>query len=215
MAPAVSGQVVSVGVTFHARRCTRCGGLRGVAQGGQRGDRWPILCVIESTKAVSELYAPVSGNEVNDAVLASPGLVNDDPYAQGWMLHIEMSNASELDGLLTQAATWQLGLSARRCPGRRFAVSRSGGFLFLARQATIPPLGGALESIGGVNNRHEVQGQLLVMCGERRRCPLGLHNGAFGGIEQCLGGAHCLLVRGIEGQGLRFGRTGHCFRKCP
>jgi len=59
--------------------------------------------VIESTKAVSELFAPVSGKiaKINDAVVGNPGSVNDDPYA-AWLIEIEPSGA-EFDGLLDQA----------------------------------------------------------------------------------------------------------------
>ncbi len=58
---------------------------------------------IESVKAVSELFAPVSGEitEANDALADSPELVNDDPYGDGWMVKVRLSDAAELDGLLS------------------------------------------------------------------------------------------------------------------
>jgi glycine cleavage system H protein len=58
--------------------------------------------VVESVKAASEIYAPVSGTvvEVNAALSNEPGLVNNDPENAGWMFKIEVSDASELDGLL-------------------------------------------------------------------------------------------------------------------
>jgi glycine cleavage system H protein len=58
--------------------------------------------VVESIKAVSDMYAPVSGEvtAVNEALFDAPELVNDDPYGDGWMLEIEMSDESELDDLL-------------------------------------------------------------------------------------------------------------------
>lgn len=58
--------------------------------------------VIESTKAVSDLYSPVTGTviEVNDSLLDSPELINEDPYDEGWILRIELSDPSELDQLL-------------------------------------------------------------------------------------------------------------------
>ena len=60
---------------------------------------------IESVKAVSELYAPVSGEvvEVNAELPKKPELVNTDPYGQGWMLVIKMSNAKDVDGLMSAA----------------------------------------------------------------------------------------------------------------
>jgi glycine cleavage system H protein len=57
---------------------------------------------LESTKSVSEMYAPVSGTivTVNEALTDNPQLINDDPYGEGWLCEIEMSDPSELDGLM-------------------------------------------------------------------------------------------------------------------
>lgn len=62
--------------------------------------------VVESTKAVSELYAPVSGKvlEVNGPLVEAPEKLNGDPYGQGWMIVIEPSNPGELGELLDVAA---------------------------------------------------------------------------------------------------------------
>jgi glycine cleavage system H protein len=59
--------------------------------------------VIESIKAVSDLYAPVSGTvvAVNDDLVDAPELVNEDPYGDGWMVDVEIDDESELDGLLS------------------------------------------------------------------------------------------------------------------
>ena len=59
--------------------------------------------VVESVKAVSDLFAPVSGDvvEVNGELPNAPQLVNEDPYGRGWMLVVAPSNAAELDQLLT------------------------------------------------------------------------------------------------------------------
>jgi glycine cleavage system H protein len=61
---------------------------------------------VESTKSVSDIYAPASGTivEVNDALGAQPELVNSDPYGQGWLCIIATSAPDELDGLLDAAA---------------------------------------------------------------------------------------------------------------
>jgi glycine cleavage system H protein len=58
--------------------------------------------VVESTKAVSELFAPISGKvvEVNDPLVEAPETVNDDPYEEGWMIAIEPSDPKELAELL-------------------------------------------------------------------------------------------------------------------
>ncbi|MEY7848327.1 glycine cleavage system protein GcvH [Natrarchaeobius sp. A-rgal3] len=59
--------------------------------------------VIESIKAVSDLYAPVGGEvvSVNEALFDSPELVNDDPFGEGWMLEIDPDDAGELEALLS------------------------------------------------------------------------------------------------------------------
>src|SRR6056297_1750608 len=58
--------------------------------------------VVESIKAVSDIYAPVSGTvtAVNDALADQPELVNEDPFGEGWMLEVEVADASERDELL-------------------------------------------------------------------------------------------------------------------
>jgi glycine cleavage system H protein len=60
--------------------------------------------VVESVKAASEVYAPVSGEvvEVNSDLEASPGAVNEDPAGRGWFMKIRLTNESELDGLMTE-----------------------------------------------------------------------------------------------------------------
>ena len=60
--------------------------------------------VVESVKAASEVYAPVSGEvlEVNSDLEATPGTVNEDPSGRGWFLKLRVTNPSELDGLLTE-----------------------------------------------------------------------------------------------------------------
>jgi len=61
--------------------------------------------VVESVKAVSDLFAPVTGEvvEVNAELPKKPELANSDPYGQGWMLVIRMSNPKEVDGLMSAA----------------------------------------------------------------------------------------------------------------
>jgi len=58
--------------------------------------------VVESTKAVSDLYAPVTGTVVgiNDTLLDSPELINEEPYDEGWMIRVKISKPDELNNLL-------------------------------------------------------------------------------------------------------------------
>jgi glycine cleavage system H protein len=61
---------------------------------------------VESTKSVSDIYAPVSGSvvSVNDALADAPQLLNDDPYGEGWICELELADAGQVDGLLDAAA---------------------------------------------------------------------------------------------------------------
>jgi len=62
--------------------------------------------VVESVKAASEVYAPVSGEvvAVNDALAATPGIVNEDAQGRGWFMKIKLSDAGEVDELMDEAA---------------------------------------------------------------------------------------------------------------
>ena len=66
---------------------------------------------LESTKSVSDVYAPVSGEVVarNDSLDATPELVNNDPYGGGWLFEVVPSDPAQLDGLL-DAASYQAAL---------------------------------------------------------------------------------------------------------
>lgn len=60
------------------------------------------IAVVESVKAASDIYAPLSGKiiAINDAVVDAPETVNEDPYGAAWFFKIELSDASQLDGLM-------------------------------------------------------------------------------------------------------------------
>ena len=61
---------------------------------------------VESTKSVSELFAPISGTVVaiNDAVVSAPETINTDPYGAGWLFEVEVSSPGELDALMDASA---------------------------------------------------------------------------------------------------------------
>lgn len=63
-------------------------------------------CAVESVKAASDIYAPVSGEviEVNDALDSEPELLNESPYESGWMVRIKVSNTPDLDDLMSAEA---------------------------------------------------------------------------------------------------------------
>lgn len=64
------------------------------------------VCVIESVKAASDIYAPVAGEivEANEALSSDPGLINREPFGAGWIFKIKPSNAGEADSLMDAAA---------------------------------------------------------------------------------------------------------------
>lgn len=102
----VEGDIATIGITNHAQE--ELGDvvtvlLPEVGRALQLGDK---LGEIESIKAVSDLYAPVSGVvvAVNDALMRVPELVNDDPYGEGWMVRLQMTQPAETELLMDSAA---------------------------------------------------------------------------------------------------------------
>jgi glycine cleavage system H protein len=77
--------------------------LPGVGQKLKKGEQ---AAVVESVKAASEIYAPVSGTvtEVNTVLSGDPGLINSAPAAEGWIFKMTIDSASELDTLMDEAA---------------------------------------------------------------------------------------------------------------
>ena len=73
---------------------------------GTKFAKHDVFGTIEAVKAVSELFSPVSGEitAVNDRLDKEPALVNTDPYGEGWMIRIKLSDASEADALLDEQA---------------------------------------------------------------------------------------------------------------
>ena len=77
---------------------------------GARLTQFGSFGVVESVKAVSDLFAPVSGEvaEVNDALRTSPELLNSDPFGAGWIAKVTLADAAELEKLLDAAAYAEL-----------------------------------------------------------------------------------------------------------
>ena len=73
---------------------------------GQQVEQGKEAAVVESVKAASEVYAPVSGEvaEVNDALAADPAKVNGDPLGEGWFMKLRLADPGQLDGLMDEAA---------------------------------------------------------------------------------------------------------------
>jgi glycine cleavage system H protein len=99
----VEGDVATVGITDYAQKELGDVVFVELPQAGSQLEQNDELGSIESVKAVSELFVPVGGEviEVNEKLREKPELVNTDPYGDGWMIRIRMSDPSELDELMT------------------------------------------------------------------------------------------------------------------
>ena len=97
-----SGGTVRIGITDYAQDALGDVVFVQVPSVGVTVSKGQSFSEVESTKSVSDIYAPVSGKvvSVNDALGTTPELVNSDPYGEGWICEIEMSNESDLGDLL-------------------------------------------------------------------------------------------------------------------
>ena len=101
----IEGEIATVGISQHAQEELGDVALVLLPEVGRMVQRGEKFGEIESIKAVSDLYAPLSGEvtEVNEALNDAPEKVNDAPYGDGWMLRIKMSQPDEADALLDSA----------------------------------------------------------------------------------------------------------------
>jgi glycine cleavage system H protein len=99
----VEGNIVTVGITDYAQDSLGDVVYLELPNDGAGVTKDETFGVVESVKAVSDLYSPISGTviEINDALVDSPEVINDDPYGDAWMLKVEMNNSSEIKELLT------------------------------------------------------------------------------------------------------------------
>jgi glycine cleavage system H protein len=102
----VQGNLAVVGVTQHAQESLGDVVYVELPKVGASITAGKQFGVIESTKAVSELYAPLSGKvvKVNEVLNDKPDTVNADPYGEGWIIEVELSDPKQLDGLLSAEA---------------------------------------------------------------------------------------------------------------
>lgn len=97
------GDVVSVGITHYAQESLGDIVFVSLPSVGDSVSAGDSCGEVESTKSVSELYAPVNGEvvEVNASVDANPELINSAPYGDGWLMKIRLSDPAQVDGLLS------------------------------------------------------------------------------------------------------------------
>lgn len=99
----IEGSIATIGITDHAQEQLGDVVFVELPAVGDRVEKSDAFGVVESTKAVSDVYAPVSGEvtEVNDDLPDNPELINEDPYGDGWMVKVAIGDTSDLDDLLT------------------------------------------------------------------------------------------------------------------
>jgi glycine cleavage system H protein len=97
-----SDDTVTVGITDHAQDLLGDMVFVELPEPGRTLEAGQECAVVESVKAASDVYSPISGEvvAVNEAIGDSPELVNKDPYGEGWLMRIKPASASEVDGLL-------------------------------------------------------------------------------------------------------------------
>jgi glycine cleavage system H protein len=102
----LEGNTATVGITDFAQRELGDIVYVEVETVGKQLDHGAVFGTVEAVKTVSDLYLPLSGtiNELNPALTRSPELVNNDPYGDGWMIRMTVSNPADFDSLMDAKA---------------------------------------------------------------------------------------------------------------
>ncbi|MBI2239204.1 MAG: glycine cleavage system protein GcvH [Magnetospirillum gryphiswaldense] len=102
----VDGSLGTVGITDYAQKALGDIVYAEVPEKGRKVTKGGDAAVVESVKAASEVYSPVSGSVTagNDALAGQPALVNESPQGDGWFFKLELSNPAELEELMDRAA---------------------------------------------------------------------------------------------------------------
>ena len=102
----VEGDTATVGISNHAQEQLGDIVFAETPQAGRSLRKGEEAAVVESVKAASDVYSPISGTviEGNPALADDPAIINNDPEGAGWFFKIEVTNPSELEGLMDEAA---------------------------------------------------------------------------------------------------------------
>ena len=102
----VEGDTATVGITKHAAEALGDVVFVELPDVGKSFDKGADMAVVESVKAASDVYAPISGEviEANGSIVDAPEGVNESPDGEGWFVKLRVKDASELDGLMDEAA---------------------------------------------------------------------------------------------------------------
>lgn len=99
------GDTATIGITFHAQHELGDIVYVDLPKVGTRAEKGRTFGSVESVKAVSDIYAPVSGEviAINDELATAPEKLNADPHDSAWLIKLRITDAAELDGLLSSA----------------------------------------------------------------------------------------------------------------
>jgi len=102
----VDGDTATIGISDHAQHALGDIVFAEVPDQGKTLNKGDEAAVVESVKAASDVYAPVAGEVIigNPALADDPALINRDPEGEGWFFKMTLADASELDGLMDEAA---------------------------------------------------------------------------------------------------------------
>ena len=102
----VEGDEATVGISKHAEQALGDIVFAQAPEAGRQLSKGADAAVVESVKAASDVYAPVSGEviEGNPAIADDPSVINSDPEGEGWFFKLRLSDTSELEGLMDEAA---------------------------------------------------------------------------------------------------------------
>ena len=102
----VEGDTATVGISDHAQEALGDIVFAEAPEAGRQLNKGGEAAVVESVKAASDVYAPVSGEVVegNQAIADDPALINRDPEGEGWFFKLRISDEGELEGLMDEAA---------------------------------------------------------------------------------------------------------------
>ena len=100
----IDGNVATIGVTEYASEQLGDIVYTELPSEGEQVTKDETFGVLESVKAVSDCYSPVTGKvaEINDVLADSPETVNEDPYGEGWMIRVELSDIAEMEDLMDE-----------------------------------------------------------------------------------------------------------------
>ena len=102
----VEGDTATIGISEHAQEALGDIVFAEVPETGRKLNKGQEAAVVESVKAASDVYSPVSGEvtEGNQAIADDPALINRDPEGEGWFFKLRLDNASDVEGLMDEAS---------------------------------------------------------------------------------------------------------------